>query len=289
MKTQVKADMMLVLVAMCWGSSCLLTKIALEDLQEFNLIAIRFLIGFALTAVVFFRRLGKDKKAILYAAMLSANYFVVVAFMTFGVQYTTVSKAGFLTCLAGVFVPIICFFVFKRKLDRKTVFCVAATFVGVYMLTMSGAEDSGGINLGDVLCTLCSLFFAVHILLTGHFVKRADPLVLAVFQMGFVGGLNLIASFIFEAPHLPTTETSWLSVLLLAVLCSVFGTLFQNMAQKHTSETHAGIILTLEPAFAVMFAYAFLKETLTGGGYAGAIVLLVSIVILEVDFSKGSA
>ncbi|MCL1982597.1 MAG: DMT family transporter [Clostridiales bacterium] len=285
MRTQVKADLMLVLVAMFWGSSCLLTKIALEDLQEFNLISIRFLAGFVLSSVILLRKRRISKKTVLYSALISANYFVVVAFMTFGVQYTTVSKAGFLTCLAGVFVPIICVFVFKKKLDKKTVFCVVATFVGVYMLTMSGAGDGGGINLGDVLCTLCSLFFAVHILLTGHIVKRADPMALTVFQLGFVGLYNLAASFFFEAPHLPTTGASWLSVLLLAALCSVCGTLLQNMAQKHTSETHAGIILTLEPAFAVMFAYVFLKETLTAGGYIGALILLASIVILEVDFS----
>ena len=277
---------MLVIVAMFWGSSCLLTKIALVDLQEFNLIAIRFLAGFALTAVFFFRKLKTDKRAIGYGAALSVNYFVVVALGTFGVQYTTVSKAGFLSCLAGVFVPIICVFAFGKKLDIKTAICAGATFVGVYMLTMSGAAGGGGINLGDVLCTLCSLFFAVHILLTGFFVRRTDPLPLTVFQMGFVGVGNLAASFVFETPHFPTTKISWLSVLLLSVLCTACGTLFQNMAQKHTSETHAGIILTLEPVFAVIFAYAILKETLTAGGYVGALILLVGIVVLELDFSQ---
>lgn len=277
---------MLVFVAVFWGSSCLLTKIALEDLQEFNLIAVRFLIGFILAFIVFFRKMKVDKIIIGYAAALSGNYFMVMSLMTFGVQYTSVSKAGFLTCLAVVFVPIINLLVFRKKLERKTVFCAALAFIGVYLLTMSGAENGGGINLGDILCTLCSLFFAIQIMLTGYCVKRADATTLTVFQMGFVSAATLIASLIFETPHLPTTNISWLSIILLSVTSSVLGTLFQNIAQKHTTDTHAGIILTLEPAFAVIFAYVFLHETLALGGYLGGLILLASIVILEVDFSK---
>ena len=286
MNIQLKADIMLIFVAIFWGSSCLLTKIALEDLQEFNLIAVRFLIGFVLSFVVLFKKLKVDKRIIKYAVALSGNYFFVISFMTFGVQYTSVSKAGFLTCLAVVFVPLLNLAVFHKRPERKTLFCAALAFVGVYMLTMSGAVNGEGINMGDVLCTLCSLFFAIQIMLTGYCVRRADALTLTVFQMGFVSLSTMIASLIFETPHLPTTNISWLSIILLSVTSSVLGTLLQNTAQKHTTDTHAGIILTLEPAFAVIFAYLFLHETLSLGGYVGGLVLLFSIVILEVDFSR---
>jgi len=283
MKTQLKADLMLVLVTVFWGSSCPFTKIALEDLDEFNLTAIRFFIGFILPVIFLFSKLKTDKKTILYAALVSFNYFFVVALMTFGVRYTTASKAGFLTCLAGVFVPIICVFLFKAKLDNKTVFCVITTFIGVYLLTMGGASGNLGVNIGDILCTLCSLFFAVHIILIGFIVKRVDAITLTVWQMGFVSLYNMIASIIFETPHLPTTGLTWLNVFWLGAVCSIGGALFQNIAQKHTSETHAGIIFTIEPVFAVGFAYAFLGELLIFWGYIGAAILLASIVLLEID------
>lgn len=288
MKTQLKADLMLVLVCAFWGSSCLFTKLALEDLQEFNLIAVRFLIGFAVGWPIFFvmGKLKTDKKAILYSALLSANYFLVLGLMTFGVMYTSVSKAGFLTCLAGAFVPVIGFFAFKKKPDKKTVFCVVTTLIGVYLLTMGGTVDSGGINLGDVLCTLCSLFFAVHIMLVGFIVKRVDAITLTVYLMGFTGFYNLIATFIFETPQLPSSGASWINVLWLSIICSVCGALFQNIAQKYTTDTHAGIIFTLEPVFAVLFAYAFLRELLTFWGYVGAVILLASIVLLEVELPR---
>ena len=274
---------MLVMVTVFWGSSCLFTKVALEELQEFNLMALRFLIGFAvsLPAVSMTGKLKADMRTVRRAALLSANYFVVVAFMTFGVRYTTVSKAGLLTCLAGVFVPLICVLLFRMRIGRRTALCAVSTLVGVYLLTMGGSVEALGVNLGDVLCTLCSLFFAVHIMLIGFMVKRTDAITLTVFQMGFVGLYNTAAAFLFESPGLPQTGATWFYVLWLGVVCGVSAALLQNVAQKYTSETHAGIIFTLEPVFALIFAYAFLGEMLTPTGYAGAAVLMASIVILE--------
>ena len=286
MKTQLKADMMLLIVAMLWGSSCLLTKIALEDLDEFNLVAFRFILGFSLAFPVFFKSLKIDVKTIGYSAIIATNYFVVLALMTFGVNYTTVSKAGFLTCLAGVFIPLINIIVFGKKPGAKIMFCAVATLAGVYLLTMGGTTGGSGINLGDVLCTLCSLFFAIQVMLVAHFVRRADAITLTVFQMGFVGLYNLAASFIFEAPHLPTTQSSWISSLLLCIGCTIIALLMQNIAQKSTSDTHAGIIFSTEPVFAVISAYVVLGETLSRTGWAGAVILLLCIVLLEVNFKS---
>jgi len=287
-KIQLRADLLLIIVSACWGSTCLITKIALGDLQEFNLTALRFLIGFAFGLIVFFKKIKIDRQVIKYSAIISINYFVVMAFMTFGVMYTTVSKAGFLTCLAGVFVPVIGVLVLKEKIKLKVVICAVTTLVGVYLLTMGGVKGGFGISLGDILCILCSIAFAVQIILIGFVVKRADIITLTVIQMAFVGILNLIASFIFETVHLPTTGGSWLSVLWLSIICSVGANLAQNFAQKHTSETHAGIIFTLEPLFAVLLAYIFLGEVLTFVGYIGAAVIFTSIILLEINFTKRS-
>jgi drug/metabolite transporter (DMT)-like permease len=146
---------------------------------------------------------------------------------------------------------------------------------------MGGTSDNSGINLGDILCTLCSLFFAIQIMLIARFVKRADAITLTVLQMGFVGVYSLAASFIFESPHLPATTASWVSSLLLSVGCTAIALLLQNTAQKHTTDAHAGIIFSTEPVFAVISAYIVLGETLSRAGFAGAAILLLCIVLLE--------
>jgi len=171
--------------------------------------------------------------------------------------------------------------VFKKKIGFKTALCAVVTFIGIYILTMGGVNESFGINLGDVLCTLCSLFFAIHLMLIGYIVKRVDAVSLTVFQIGFVGFYNLIASFLLESPRLPSTMESWFSILWLGVICGVVAMILQNTALKYTTDIHAGIIFTLEPVFALILAYAFLGETLTFAGYIGAAIIVACIVLLE--------
>jgi drug/metabolite transporter (DMT)-like permease len=288
MNRQLKADMMLIMTALFWGSSMLVTKFALDDLEEFNLVAARFLIGFLFSSIVLFKRIKPNKKVVGYASVLAANQLIVMALSTFGVRYTSVSKAGLLTCLAGIFVPLINVAVFRKKIGAKAAVCAVVTFIGIYILTMGGVNENFGINLGDVLCILCSLFFGINIMLVGFAVKRVDAVTLTFFQTGFVGLYSLAASFIFETPSLPTTSASWLSVSWLGIICGVAAMLLQSIAQKYTTDTHAGIIFTLEPVFALILARIFLSEILTAFGYIGAGIIVMCIVLLEVNFKKAA-
>lgn len=284
MKTQAKADLSLIMVAVFWGASCLLTKVGVGEIQAFNLIALRFVIAFALSASVFFRNLkNADGKTVKYAAALAGILFFVFIFMTFGVKNTTVSNAGFLTCLAGVFIPIISYVFLRQKQELKVVCCIGLSFLGIYFLT---ASDQLRFNVGDLLCILCSLAFAVHIIATGILTKGVDSIALGVLQLGFVGLYSLVFSFAFEKPMLPTTSQAWFVVLTLSIFCSAMGFIVQTAAQKHTTATHTGLIFSLEPAFAAVFAYVFMREILSPRGYLGAMLLFFSIVFVELDFKS---
>lgn len=284
MKTQLKADLSLVTVTMFWGASCLLTKVGLDGIQAFNLISLRFLIAFALSGLVFRKRLQKVNLVILkHSALLGSILFIVLVFMTFGVKNTSVSNAGFLTCLAGVFIPILSFIILRQKQNPKVMASVALAFVGVYLLTINGALM---LNIGDLLCILCSLIFAIHIMITDRLTKADDSISLGVLQLGFVGIHSLIFSFLLETPTLPSSQESWLIVLGLSIFCSAFGFITQTIAQRHTTAAHTGLIFCLEPAFAAIFALIFLKEILTLRGYIGEILLFLSIILVEIDIDK---
>ncbi len=284
MKTELKADLCLVLVTMFWGISCLLTKVGLGGIQEFNLIALRFIIAFFVSALIFNKKLRNiDLLTLKYSAITGTLLFSILVFMTFGVKYTTVSNAGFLTCLEGIFVPILLFVFLKQKQEPKVWVAISLAFIGVYLLTI---QSTIAFNLGDFFCILCSLDFAVFILVTDKLTKKVDSLSLGILQLGFVGFYSLIFSFALESPILPTTTQSWLVVLALSLLCSAFGFITQPIAQQHTSPTHTGIIFCLEPAFAAFFAFIFLKEILSPRGYFGAFLLLSSILLVEVDIHK---
>ncbi len=284
MKIQLKADLALVLVAAFWGSSCLLTKMGLEGMTEFNLIALRFTISFFLMAAVLWKRLRNiDLTTVKYAAGLAAILFVTFVLFTFGVRYTSASNAGFLTCLSGVFIPLIGFLFLKQKPDLKTALCIALVFTGVYLLTFNGALQ---LNRGDLLCVLCSLTFALHIMTTGYYTRITDSILLGTLQLGFVALYALVFSFLFEKPQLLQTARSYAIVLALSLFSTAFGFILQAAALRHTTPTRAGLILSLEPAFAALFAYFFASEVLTPKAYLGALLMLIGIMLVEIDFKS---
>ena len=277
--------MLLVVITMFWGASCLLTKFGLGGIQEFNLIALRFVIAFILASLVFSKKVAHaDVKTIKFAAILGGILFIVLSLMTFGVKYTSASNAGFLTCLAAVFIPIIALIFMKQIPEKKVLFCICMTFLGVYLLTVRGSIL---FNIGDLLCILCSVAFAVHIIVTGALTKAVDSITLGLFQIGFVGIYSLVFSIIFEKPKLPATWESWMIILALGVFCSAFAFIAQTVAQKNTTPTHTGLIFSLEPLFAALFAFVFAHEVLSTKGYIGGIILVVSILLVEIDIKNG--
>ncbi len=272
---------------MFWGISCLLTKVGLGGIQEFNLIALRFIIAFFLAGLVFYRKLKNiDLITLKYSALLGTILFSILTFMTFGVKYTSVSNAGFLTCLAGVFIPILAFIFLKQKQEPKVWVAAGLAFIGVYLLTI---HDTIHFNIGDFFCVICSLIFAIYIMITNRLTRTVDSVLLGTLQLGFVGFYSLIFSIVLESPTLPATTQSWLVVLALSILCSAFGFIAQTVAQQYTTATHTGIIFCLEPAFAAIFAFILLNEILTFNGYLGALMLFVSILLVEIDIKKVKA
>jgi drug/metabolite transporter (DMT)-like permease len=269
---------------MFWGASCVLTKIGLSGLEPLTMMAIRFLLAFVLSAAIFWKRIAASEWiTIKYSAILAGILFVVYIFMTYGVKYTSASNAGFLTCLASVFIPIFAFVFLKQKQEKKVIFSICLATVGVALLSF---DEALKFNIGDALCILCSVAFAVHILVMGAYTKRVDSLALGVLQLGFAGIYSLAAAFIFETPELPQTTQSWVIVLILSIFCTAVGFIVQSVAQKYTTPSHTGLIFTMEPAFAALFAFMFLGEVLAVRGYIGEVLMIMSILIVEVELPR---
>ncbi|MBN2899314.1 MAG: DMT family transporter [Clostridia bacterium] len=283
MNVQHKADIALILVTVFWGASVMLTKIGLQGLTEFNLIALRSIIAFATTAAIFHKHVRQvDRNTLKYSALIGLLLTVVFAFMNYGVQYTSASNAGFLTCIAAIFVPMLSFICLKTKIQQKTIFSIFLAIIGVALLTL---KESMTFQVGDIYCILCSLFFAVHIVVTGQLTQKVDSLNLGIFQLGFLAIYSTLIAIAIETPQLPSTPSSWGVVLALSLFCSAFGFVTQTVAQKYTSAVHTGLIFSLEPVFAAFFAFMVFKEILTIQGYVGALLLFASLIIVEVDFS----
>lgn len=195
--------------------------------------------------------------------------------------FTLPSNAVFLTCLASIFIPIINFIFLKQKPQAKVLVSIVLALTGVGLLSFQGKFQ---LNVGDILCVLCSIAFAVHIIVTEKYTQEVDSVSLGVLQLGFVGLYSLVASFVFEIPTLPTTALSWSVVIVLSIFCTAIAFIVQTVVQKYTDSIHTGLIFTLEPVFGAFFAFLFLSEVLTRLGYLGGVLLIISILLVEVDF-----
>ncbi|UQZ36582.1 EamA family transporter [Paenibacillus sp. PK3_47] len=274
-----KAELMLLVVTMFWGSSYLFMKMGLDTLGEFNLIALRFGLAFILAAALFHKRLRRiDARTLKYGALLGFLLLGVFTCITFGLKTTTTSNAGFLVALTVIFVPMIEVLVFKKKTAPPQIFGAVLAITGIGLLTLNASLHIGP---GDLLCILSALFYAVQILVTGKAVKTCDTLNLGILQLGFAGGYALVLSAIFETPALPSTLPGWTAILALGILCSACGFIMQPIAQKYTSPARTGLIFALEPVFAAFFGYWFVGEQLSMQGYAGAALVLLGIVASE--------
>ncbi len=290
MSKQLKADLMLLLVTLCWGVSYYLVDVSLNDMGSFTLNANRFLIAFAVAAVLAFPKLKNvSKETLKYSVLLGTALVFVYIGATFGIQYTTLSNTGFLCGMSVIFTPVMSCLIYRKLPGRKLALVVAMSTAGIALLTL---KDNFSINydnlLGDLLSVMGAFTYAIHLLLTEKAVlkEEVDPFQLGVFQLGFTGVFNLLLAFIFEEPHLPSEPTIWASVLFLSIFCTGVAFIVQVIAQQYTSASHVGIIFSLETVFSGIVAFIFAKEVLTFKSYFGALLMISGIFIMEVNFEQ---
>jgi drug/metabolite transporter (DMT)-like permease len=284
MQTKFTANAMLLLVTIFWGFSYLFMKMGLHSIQEYNLIALRFGIAFFLAAALFPIRLRKaTAQTIRYAFILGFILFLVFSCITFGIKFTSTSNAAFLVSLTVIFVPLLVSLMAKKIPATKVMIGVGFALLGVGLLTLNNQLM---INFGDFLCVAGALLYAMHIIVTEKLTKTVDSLLLGIIQLGFAGALGFMFSLLLETPRFPINIQEWIPILALSILCSAIGFVVQTVAQQHTTSTNTGLIFSLEPVFAAIFAFLFLGEVLSAQGWLGALLVLFGVIYSQMDWNR---
>lgn len=290
MNKQIKADLMLMLVTLCWGISYYLTDISLAEMDPFTLNTYRFIGGFVLAAAVSFRRIKTvNRMTLKYSFLVAIALVFVYIGSTFGLKYTSLSNSGFLCALTVVFTPLIGWVVLRQHMEKKMWISVLLCLVGIMLLTL---KDDFSLNMdhlkGDLLCMMCAVAYAVDLLLTEKAVNHAevDAYQLGVFQLGFTGVFNLLLALLTETPQLPQSPPVWGAIIFLAVFCTGLAFVVQPIAQQYTTASHVGVIFALEPVFAGIVAFFLAGEVLSPKAYLGAVLMIASIFVMEIDFGS---
>ena len=273
------------------GSSFLMSKALLGSMEPLCLLGLRFLLAFLILFFLFFRKvvsvIRKDPRILGAALLLGGTYFICMAAELIGLQYTTASTCSFLENSAIVIVPVLEALLLRRFPKPVIAFSTIITFIGIGLIVLRGSIF-GGIGIGEILCMVAALMYAAAIIITDRLSKKHEPMTLGILYVGFMGLMGMIASFIFEAPHLPQTGGQWLALVALAVLCTAFGFTMQPVAQKPLSSETTGIICALNPLTTAVLGWLLLGESLGTAGIAGAVLILGGIILPNVTSSAPS-
>ena len=285
MNKQRKADLLLVLITSFWGMSYFLTDLCLSGMTPMSLNAFRFIIGFGVLAVVFWKKMWPVSRATLtYGVLVGLSLVGVYVCYGYGILYTSLTNAGFICALPVVTTPLIEFAVTRKRPDKKLFLALVACTAGLAMMTLNEQFKPA---LGDILCLGVAVFYGVDLVLTDRAVHRedVDPLQMGVIQLGVVGVVTLIMTLTLEKPNLPPTGKIWAAALFLAIFCTGIAFVVQTVQQQYTTATHVGLIFTLEPVFSAIVAFTLAGERLRPIGYVGAVLMMVSLVVMEADLS----
>jgi drug/metabolite transporter (DMT)-like permease len=246
----------------------------------------------AVVLAVFFGRSHRtlNRESIWAGAQIGFFMFAGYAFQTTGLQFTSPSKAAFITGSSVVIVPIALAVFGRRKLNAWIWAGAVAALAGLYFLTVP-PEGLGGLNAGDPIVFGCAVAFAIHMIFIARYVQKHSVGALAVVQVATTAILSTIAIPIASAAHLEQPHWRWSGTLVFAVLVTAlgstaFGFTAQTWAQQYTSPTHTAILISLEPVFAAITSWFVAHERLTGRILLGAALIFLGIMLAEL---KGAA
>lgn len=276
-------EILLFTTAIIWGSGFVFTAITLDYQTPYQILALRFSIGFIILSLVFLNRLKKVKATTIKKGVI-LGIFLYVAFLlqTIGMQYTTPSKNAFITAINVVIVPFISFFIYKRKIDKFEFLGAFLAIVGIGFLSL---QLSLSINIGDLLTLGCAFGFAFQIFYTMKYVQGEDPILLTIAQLGIAGILGWIVVLLKGETTFSMEFEGIFSILYLAIFSTTIAYVFQTIAQKFTNETKTAIILSTEAFWGMVFSVIILHEVLTLRMAIGAILILSAIIISETKLS----
>lgn len=297
-KFVLRQSLLLFLTAVIWGIAFVAQSAGMEYVGPFTYNGARCILGglVLLPCIVLLdgiqggRRIQDDKNKVKKGkAMLTGGLccgiilFAASNFQQVGIQYTSVGKAGFITAMYILLVPVMGLFVHK-KVGAKVWIGVAFAVCGLYLLCMTN-----GIRLekGDTLVLICAFIFALHILVIDHFSPKVDGVRMSCIQFWVCGVLSLICSFLFEKPDLKNILAAWQPVCYGGIMsCGVAYTL-QIVGQKGMNPTVASLILSLESVVSVVAGFLILHQTMSRRELLGCCLMVVAIVLAQLPERSG--
>lgn len=282
--SRLRADLLLLLVAIIWGAAFIAQKTGMKGLGPYGFNGSRFLLSLLVVLPFALREARIGKKLTgrdwFHGMILCTVFFIGVVMQQVGMLTTTVTNAGFLTGLYAVLTPLVALFLFGKRPHWVIGPACIMAMLGAWLL--NGASLSA-FKTGDWLMLICALSFAVQVPLLGLLVQRTGrPLAYVVMQYAFCAVLGLAVALVHEGISTPAIGANLVQVVFAGVISGGIAYTLQAIAQQHTPPSDAAIIMSGESLFASMFGVILLGERLTPMGWMGCALILSAMLLVEI-------
>lgn len=300
MRKKTKSNLLLLITAVIWGLAFVAQK-AGASVEPFTYNGIRFLIGgiVLLPVIAVFSKKNSSKttadgneastedaaasrRTLIKGGLICGVIITIAAnLQQFGLYFDTdAGKAGFITSLYIVIVPILGIF-FKKRAGIRMWLCILLGAVGFYLLTMAGKNNGFTLEKGDLFVLLCALMFSVHILAIDYFSPKCDGVKLSAIQFFVASIISFILMLITESPNISDILACWLPILYVGVMSSGVAYTLQILGQKDADPSAASLIMSLESVFAALGGALILKEKLGSIELLGCVIIFAAVILSQ--------
>ena len=292
-----KGNALLLLTAFIWGIAFVAQSAGMDYVGPFAFLFARSVLGgLVLIPCIFLmdhltpeaerekKRQMPKRPLLIGGVCCGCVLFLASSLQQYGIQYTTVGKAGFITALYIIIVPFLRIFTGQR-IRRKLWISVALAVVGMYFLCIT---EGFSISAGDFLELLCAVAFACHILVIDHFSPQVDGVRMSCIQFLVCGLLSGVCMLITEHPEMPLILQAWQPILYAGVFSCGVGYTLQIVGQKGTDPTVASLILSLESVVSVLAGWLLLGQRLSVRELSGCALMFVAILLAQLPERRQS-
>ena len=282
---KIRWDALLVFLTVIWGSTFLLVQNSIKLVEPFSFLSMRFTIATLALAIIFRKRIVRiTRRELVTGSIIGVFVFSAFALQTVGLQFTTASKAGFITGLYVPLVPVMAIFLLRH-------FPAPLIWVGVFFSTLGmgllSINDNFNLDfgMGELLVLGCAVACALHIVTVSKFAPQADAINLTTVQIGVTALLSLASVLISGEPWVIAPAPAWGSALFMGLIATAFALSVMNRAQQFISSTRATLIYALEPAWAGLFG-VLAGETLSLPAMLGCLLIFAGMVVSGIGESS---
>ena len=299
MRGPARSNLLLLMTAIIWGSAFIAQSKGADVIGPFTFNTVRYALAVvALLPVIYIfsrkrnsentvdqdiPRANGTKTLIIGGIATGIALFTASSLQQYAVAFTTAAKAGFITTLYVILVPIVGIFL-KKKIRPIIWFCALLAVIGLYLLSIKPGTFS--ISRGDFFVLLCALAFTGHILIIDYFSPKTDGVKLSCIQFAVVSIASFVAMMMTETFVLSEVLDAIIPLLYTGVLSSSVGYTCQIIAQKKADPVISSLILSLESVFAAIFGALILHESMSGREITGCAIMFVAIIIAQLPEKK---